>query len=489
MMRCFISLVPRGIAGQIVALVVCGVLVFHPPFIVFFRLFHERPPNPAAAMAERLTTVVQMLDRATPLSRSQVLQAANDASPSFAFSLLPAGETGELGHNDRAGQGGLGQGGLGQGALGQGDILLHDLTRRLGPELKPFVLSASSTFRAKTLEPRHRRLAVILHDGSAVVATIPSEGFTIGGPPPLVLFTASVGLIATILTGLLWWGARALTAPLARFASAAGEFSLDRDPLPLPEDSGPDEVRTASRALNRMQARIRSMIENRTRMLAAVSHDLRTPITRMRLRAEFIDGDDTRRQMVADLDQMDRMVHAALSYLRDGASSHRRELLDIAALTQTICNDFSDLGGAVAYAGPGRLLARGNSDELQRAVTNLVDNALKHGGNCARVRLQTLSESEIAIDVLDEGPGIPDECKKAMLEPFARGDPSRSLNESTGGFGLGLAIVKAAAEAHGGELLLLDALPCGLHARLQLPVRAERMGKGSLDHALRHCAE
>ena len=141
-----------------------------------------------------------------------------------------------------------------------------------------------------------------------------------GGPPPLVLFSATVGLIATMLTVLLWWGARALTAPLARFASAAGEFSLDRDPLPLAEDSGPDEVRTASRALNRMQARIRSMIENRTRMLAAVSHDLRTPITRMRLRAEFIDQDETRRQMVADLDQMDRMVHAALSYLRDGAS-------------------------------------------------------------------------------------------------------------------------------------------------------------------------
>jgi signal transduction histidine kinase len=458
MMRYFISMVPRGIAGQIVALVVCGVLVFQPPFVVFFRLFHERPPNPAAAIAERLTAVVQMIDRATPLSRFHVLQAANDASPSFAFALLPAGETGELGHEDRP---------------GQGDVLLHDLSRRLGPELKPFVLSPSSTFRADTLD-RHRRLAVILHDGSAVVAAIPIEKFTIGGPPPLVLFSATVGLIATMLTVLLWWGARALTAPLARFASAAGEFSLDRDPLPLAEDSGPDEVRTASRALNRMQARIRSMIENRTRMLAAVSHDLRTPITRMRLRAEFIDQDETRRQMVADLDQMDRMVHAALSYLRDGASSHRRDLIDIATLMQTICNDFSDLGGAVVYEGPGRLLARGNSDELQRAVTNLVDNALKHGGNCAKVRLQALSESEIAIDVLDEGPGIPDERKTAMLEPFARGNSARSLNESAGGFGLGLAIVKAAAEAHGGELRLLDALPSGLHARLQLPVRAER---------------
>jgi signal transduction histidine kinase len=459
MMRWFISLVPRGIAGQIVALVVCGVLVFQPPFVAFYRLFHERPPNPAAAIAERLTAVVQMIDRAAPLSRSHVLQAANDASPSFAFALLPARETGELGPQDRP---------------GQGDILLHDLARRLGPELRPFVVSPYSTFRTQIVEPRHRGLAVILHDGSAVVATFPSEKFTMGGPPPLVLFSATVGLIATMLTVLLWWGARALTAPLARFASAAGEFSLDRDPSPLPEDSGPDEVRTASRALNRMQARIRSMIENRTRMLAAVSHDLRTPITRMRLRAEFIDQDDTRRQMVADLDQMDRMVHAALSYLRDGASCHRRDLIDIATLMQTICNDFSDLGGAVVYEGPGRLLARGNTDELQRAVTNLVDNALKHGGNYAKVRLQALSESEIAIDVLDEGPGIPDERKKAMLEPFARGDSARSLNESTGGFGLGLAIVKAAADAHGGELLLLDARPFGLHARLRLPIRAER---------------
>lgn len=237
----------------------------------------------------------------------------------------------------------------------------------------------------------------------------------------------------------------------------------------MPERKGPDEVRVASRALNRMQARIRGMIVDRTRMLAAVSHDLRTPITRMRLRAEFIDDEDTRRQMLRDLDQMGAMVHAALSYLRDGQDTQSRSLVDLASLLQTVCHDFADTGEKVTYEGPDHLLASLRADEIRRAVGNLVENALKYGGACAIVRLRPASRNEVDIEVVDRGPGIPNELKAAMLEPFARGDAARTMGDRSAGFGLGLAIARSAAEAHGGSLLLQDGEPSGLVAVLRLP--------------------
>ena len=197
-------------------------------------------------------------------------------------------------------------------------------------------------------------------------------------------------------------------------------------------------------------------------MLAAISHDLRTPITRMRLRAEFIDQGETRELMLRDLDQMDRMVRAALSYLREGPSVSHRELIDIASLLQTICNDFFDLGGDVSYNGPNRLLVRCDIDEIRRAVTNLIENSLRYAGTRVTVELRAMAESLIVIDVIDHGPGIPSDVKEAMLAPFVRGDAGVFAKDRTTGFGLGLAIAKSAAEAHGGKLCLLDALPTGL---------------------------
>jgi len=191
----------------------------------------------------------------------------------------------------------------------------------------------------------------------------------------------------------------------------------------------------------------------------------------MRLRAEFIDQNETRELMLRDLDQMDRMVRAALSYLREGPSPGQWELIDIASLAQTICNDFFDLGGDVLYNGPNRLLVRCNIDEIRRAVTNLIENSLKHAGTRVTVELRTMAETQIVIDVIDYGPGIPNTTKEAMLAPFVRGDAGAVAKNRTTGFGLGLAIAKSAAEAHGGKLCLLDSLPSGLVARLQLPIR------------------
>ena len=235
-----------------------------------------------------------------------------------------------------------------------------------------------------------------------VAATLHPLGPPPGRPTPLGAFLFTLALTAALLIVFLLWAARAITAPLARFAAAAQDFALDRDPSPLPEETGPYEVRTASKALNQLQSRVRALVDNRTRMLAAMSHDLRTPITRMRLRVEFIDQNETRELMLRDLDQMDRMVRAALSYLRQGPSADRRELIDIASLLQTICNDFFDLGGDVVYNGPNHLLVRCNIDEIRRAATNLIENSLKYAG------------TRVIVEVTDDG-GYDDRHRRDRL--------------------------------------------------------------------------
>jgi signal transduction histidine kinase len=286
------------------------------------------------------------------------------------------------------------------------------------------------------------------------------------------LVLGTIGFIALNLAALLWWGTRGLTAPLTRFTHAAESFSLDVDPALLPEEDGTKEIRTVSRALNRMRARIRRMVEDRTHMLAAVSHDLRTPITRLRLRAEFIEDETVRNQMLRDLDQMSRMVHAALAYLRDGEKLQSGSLFELASVAQTICHQFADIGADVRYKGPNQLLVSGRFDELQSAITNLVENAIKFGTHVV-VQVRPASSKTVEVDIIDDGPGISDAEKAVMLKPFTRGDEARNMNDLAG-FGLGLSIARAVAEAHGGELLLLDGQPSGLIARLRLPIRMNK---------------
>ncbi len=200
------------------------------------------------------------------------------------------------------------------------------------------------------------------------------------------------------------------------------------------------------------------LLDDRTQMLAAISHDLRTPITRLRLRAEFIEDDRAREMTLRDLDQMNGLVESALSFVRDGqgsASEGEPLLIDLASVVQTVCDGFIDIGAAVSLERSRHVLVRGRPDDLERALTNLVDNAVKYGGG-ARILMGPARQSEppgVAVEVLDDGPGIPEAERHAMLQPFVRGDRARNLNAATG-FGLGLSIVLAIVEGHGGRLTL-----------------------------------
>ncbi|MBR0706462.1 ATP-binding protein [Bradyrhizobium liaoningense] len=290
---------------------------------------------------------------------------------------------------------------------------------------------------------------------------------TMGSPqiPAFVsgLWTSTLLFLVASVTLLGVWAGRALSSPLSAFARAAENFSLNRTSPPLPEN-GPEEIRSAARALNRMRERITALMNDRTRMLAAISHDLRTPITRLRLRSEYIEDAAQRTQTVRDLDQMQSMLESVLSLLRS-ESPVKPTLVDVAALLQMVCEQFSDCGHAVTYSGPDRAAFVLRPDEIIRAVTNLVQNATRFG---TRIDVAlSISGDHLVIDVSDDGPGIPDDRKAAMLEPFVRGEDARTMDETTG-FGLGLSIAQSIVTAHDGTLELLDNTPKGLCVRLQL---------------------
>ena len=317
-------------------------------------------------------------------------------------------------------------------------------------------------FHLATPADAPQTVAVRLPDGAVFTARLPQRF-----DPPFLAGPVAITILFVVLSvGLLGiWAARALRKPLSGFAKAAESFSLDGDVAALPE-KGPEEIRAVAKAINTMRARIRKLVDDRTRLLAAMGHDLRTPITRLRLRSEFVGDDELRGHMLRDLDQMKAMTDGVLSFLRDGQPREAATSIDLASSLQTICDQFADLGYTVSYEGLAHLTVTARPDDLQRAVANLVDNAVRHGTRTV-VRLAATPQAA-AIDVEDDGPGIPDASKEAMLEAFVRGEAARTMDDRAG-FGLGLSIARAVAEAHGGRLSLHDRAPHGLIARITLP--------------------
>lgn len=270
------------------------------------------------------------------------------------------------------------------------------------------------------------------------------------------------GLSVLILTPLAWWLARRLTRPIHRFAEAAERLGADPDAPPL-APAGPAEVRTATAAFNDMQGKLRAYVQERTAMVAAIAHDLRTPLMRMRFRIEAA-PEEVRDRVAADIDQMDAMVSQALAFVRGEAALGERVRLDLAALVQSVLDDLAEVGADTAFTG-GAAVIEGDPVALRRLVTNLVENAVKFGGG-ARVGLRREGRF-IEVIVSDEGPGLAESELERVLEPFRRADMSRSA--SSGGFGLGLSVARAIARAHGGDIVLRNRATGGLEATARLP--------------------
>ncbi len=331
---------------------------------------------------------------------------------------------------------------------------LRALHHRLGDSYRVFSLARDADIQ---------QVGIVLPDGTAIAGKLarnPRQRPFWNEP---WIMTLLFGVISVTLLGL--WAAWALTAPLSAFAKAAENFSLNGAATPLPE-RGPVEIRAAAKALNRMRERITALIDDRTKMLAAISHDLRTPITRMRLRAEFIEDEGHRRHMQGDLDQMRSMLKSVLSFLRNDRKLEAMTLVDIATTLQLVADQFADMGHTISYDGPQHAMATVRPDDLHRSITNLVENAIRFGAETT-IRL-IASPDHMTIEVGDDGPGITDARKAVMLEPFVRGDEARNMDDASG-FGLGLSIARAIVLAHGGELSLHDRQPHGLIVRIRLP--------------------
>jgi signal transduction histidine kinase len=273
-----------------------------------------------------------------------------------------------------------------------------------------------------------------------------------------------MGIMAIIILAVSVWVVRRVTAPLASLSAAAERLGDDLNAPPMVE-TGTIETRSASRAFNTMQARLRSLIDNRTRLLVAVSHDLRTPLTLLRLRTEHVENVEERDKMLAAIAEMDAMVGATLQFARDDAAAEARRPTDIAALVQSIVDDMADAGMPVTMEPAEPIISESQPAALKRALTNLLDNAVKYGKK-ARIAIAAAPEA-IAITIDDEGPGIPEHKLARVFEPFYRVEDSRG--RETGGVGLGLAIALSIVQAHGGSLTLSNRPSGGLRAKVTLP--------------------
>jgi signal transduction histidine kinase len=278
-------------------------------------------------------------------------------------------------------------------------------------------------------------------------------------------FGAWLGFTAILVILLSVLAARRLAKPLSELAGAVEQLGAGGD-APLLPPKGPRELQVTIDAFNRMQERLRRFNDDRVQMLAAISHDLRTSLTRLKLRLEVSESPEQQQQKMADeIDAMGAMLNSILSFARDDARREPRTLIDFDALAEGVCEDASDAGAAMNYSGVRDVTVSGRPAALRRAISNLIDNAVKYGGG-AEVTLKAEAK-RVVLAVEDRGPGIPRSEREKVFEPFYRIEGSR--NPETGGVGLGLAVARSIAREHGGDIVLAARKGGGLSARLELP--------------------
>lgn len=316
------------------------------------------------------------------------------------------------------------------------------------------------SFRGGETAPEILYGGLRLADGSWLNFAAPLAPQTPTWTSSMLLLIAATSLAAAAIAAFVVWRA---STPLSLFAAAAERLGRDLDAPPL-DERGPEEVARAALAFNGMQARLQKMVRQRTQMLAAMSHDLRTPLTRLRLRAELIDDPTQQEKTLADLGKIEDLITTSLEFARDAFTGEAAARLDLAALVTTICDEAADAGGRISYHGPERAPFVARQMALRRALTNLIDNAMRHA---ERVDVSLILEGKeqgmrAQVVVEDDGPGLPESELAKVGEPFYRPDASRSRD--SGGAGLGLAIVRAVAAAHDGAIVLTKRPAGGLRA-------------------------
>jgi signal transduction histidine kinase len=438
-----IRLWPRALLGR-VALIVCGALALTHALTVLIILRERSDQGMAMMLAyvgRDVASAVAILDRVPAAERAQWLPRL--ARQNYRYALdQPHGTPSEH---------------------AVATPLARVIAAELGAERVGTPLTAPPEAGAD--HAGHLLLPLRLADGSPVALDLTPLRPQVSSTTLWLL-----GLQLLTLGVAVWFCVRLAVRPLSRLAEAADALRPGEALTPLPEQ-GPREVAAAARAFNAMQGRIDVHLKERMHLLAAISHDLQTPITRLRLRGEQIDDAPLRAKVMADLDGMQALVEEGLAYARTAqAAQEPARAVDLHALLDGLVCDATDAGHTVHLAAPSALTVTTRVNALRRLLGNLLDNALKFAGTAHVVVTQ--SRDHLDISVLDDGPGIPESQLQAVLQPFVRLESSR--NRDTGGTGLGLAIAQQLSLALQGELRLANRAEGGLQATLRLPVGSSR---------------
>jgi signal transduction histidine kinase len=335
--------------------------------------------------------------------------------------------------------------------------LEQQLERILGPA---YALDVVQTARSAYVPPAVH-VVVTLPSGLAVTFQTPVPVAPPKAPQALLL---QLLVVTLILGSVLYWTARTITRPLRDLETAAEVVGRGARFAPLRE-SGARELRSATRAFNAMQERLYRYLDSRSRVLAAMSHDLRTPLTRLKLRMEALDDERLRERCNSDLDEMERLVTGALRLFKGVDHEEPLEIVCVDDFLGALSRELTEIGWDVSVSGNTSAPINARKDSLRRCLINLISNAVKYG----RSATVTIADEgrEVVVRVQDEGPGIPEAMLEKVFEPFFRIDDSRNVD--TGGIGLGLSIARDVAQAHGGSLVLRNRSPRGLEAILRLP--------------------
>jgi len=455
---------PKTLFGRLVLVLLTGLLVAQ--LLGAYILLRDRTTSLYEAsgwhIAQRFASVVELMDTLPATQRQLILKSLN--TPTLRIFLENEPRLTRSSADPQANQ--------------MRELLSRQLDQRLvnvaildSEQIPPISMPGVAGMRHMHNMPAHQmmmgfgpaafHIEVQLSDGAWVgmVQGLPEDHFLIPGK----LLSALIILLLSVV-GLSLWVVRRVTRPLAALGEAAEALGRDINRPPLNQNEGPKEVQHAAQAFNTMQKRIVNYIQDRERFLAAVSHDLKTPITRLRLRAELLDDESARDKILHDLNDMETMTVATLDFIRGEQQNEESKPVDIMALLESLQDDRQSMGQKVSVSSNAAPYSA-QPMSLRRCLENLIDNAIKYGEQ-ADLMVDD-SDQQLVIRITDHGPGIPDEQLNEVFEPFHRLEASR--NRETGGVGLGLSIARTIARAHGGDLILRNHNEGGLEAILFLP--------------------
>ena len=459
---------PRTLRGQLMLVILVTFVVVQG--ISLWLFVDERRLAVRTALgleaASRAANVVRLLEATPPELRRDVLLAAS--SPLARFKVAPKPLVAHDNHDMNGDVARQVQSLLAPGQERAIRVELHKVGK-VGPNALARVPAEMRAMHANmmggTLSAMELRLSIALTDGNWLNVSTRFHRPPIQWPWASIL---SFALATLIIAAAVWVALSRLTGPLRRLASAAESLGRGEEVAPLPEQ-GPEELRRLTDAFNEMQARLSRFVSERTRLLAALGHDLRSPLTAMRVRAEMVDDDETRERLAAIIAEMQEMVESTLSFARGMVTSEKNQTVDLLEFLRTMKEEFADTGGKVAVDGAPGVMVRVKPVAMRRALRNVIENAIRYGKQ-ADVRVWT-GDGSAHVTVTDQGPGIPEADLERVFDAFVRVEKSRNLE--TGGTGLGLSIARTVIHAHGGDIRLENAAGGGLSADITLPLAIE----------------